>query len=402
MEKNHVTVAALSSGNSSAERIDKEPQVKIEPIPRTRTDELARPRRAPKPLLFDRIYRACAEQAIGVKAIIIAVITCIPFVIFYCVSHQEHYKNVKIGPPKYRVNIRFLSTWLIVCWGSFIGILYIGRVLAAGLCYLCSQSTAMSRYRRLASEVMVRLTLMLWAAVGYASIVDIAKTQQSGISATALDSWVKRLHTAFMFLIIAFAVIFVQGVLLQLISIQYIEGYIGPRTERASNELETIKALQDLVNPHLDHGNIGFLAKMLRKVFMPVNSRDAYYLISRGQGNDEVWQEYAFKIWSEISAGRSYITVQDITQRLIAMNREPEKGQDLFYALDESTDGQVTEDEVHKLIRQTGVQLNKRAQAMCGIKALIRKLEIITSIVMLGIIVFIYGKSHPSTYQVRC
>lgn len=395
MEKNNVTVAELSSGNSSAERVDKQPRVKIEPVSRTRTEELARPKRAPRPLLFDRIYRTCAEQAIGVKALIIAAVTCIPFVIFYCVSHQERYKSVKIGPNNYKVNIRFLSTWLIVCWGSFIGILYVGRVLAAGLCYLCSQSTPLARYKRLASDVTVRMTLMLWAAVGYATIADIAKTQKSGISASALESWVKRLHTAFMFLIIAFAVIFVQGVILQLITIQYIEGYIGPRTERASNELETIKALQDLVNPHLDHSHIGFFAKMLRKLLMPINSRDPYYLISRGQGNDDIWQEYAFKIWSEIAAGRSYITVQDITQRLVAMNRDPEKGQDLFYALDESTDGQVTEDELHRLIRQTGLQLNKRAQAMSGIKALIRKLEVITSIVMLGIIVFIYGKPKP-------
>jgi len=54
-----------------------------------------------------------------------------------------------------------------------------------------------------------------------------------------------------MFLMIAFAIILFQGLILELTSVTYIQGWMGPRSQRASDELETVKELQHLVNPYV-------------------------------------------------------------------------------------------------------------------------------------------------------
>lgn len=67
--------------------------------------------------------------------------------------------------------------------------------------------------------------MLLWAAVGYAvapqifTDTDIAQALTEKDKASIGD-WNKKMQEAFMFLMIAFAIILVQGILLQLISIQ--------------------------------------------------------------------------------------------------------------------------------------------------------------------------------------
>jgi len=172
-----------------------------------------------------------------------------------------------------------------------------------------------------------------------------------------------------------------------------IEGFIGPRSEKASNELEVIKDLNNLVRRHLSSDDIGIVSRFFKSLLLPTNSKDLYYVISRGEGDEEKWNEYAGTIWTTMAGGKSYLTAQDLSQQLIAMNRDPERGRDLFVQLDESLDGQVTEDEVTKLVHKIGLQLNRRTQAMSGIRHLMQKLEIVMSVLMLGLIICIYGKS---------
>lgn len=365
-----------------------------------RSQELARPRRKQKPKPFDRFARALFEQSIVVKGVAIAVLTSIPFIIFLLISLLAFPPGHYVGDSKYGVTLTRLAKWLLISWGSFVGLLYAGRIFAAAAAYLCTMSSASYRYRGLAREMCVRVTLLIWAGVGYAIMPAVFNhAQLSAGTVTAKDNnWPQNMRRAFMFLIIAFAIIFVQGVLLELIKIQYIEGFIGPRAEKASNELEVIKELNSLVKRHVDTDDISILSKIFNKLFLPINSNDLYYLISRGEGDEEKWNEYADSIWSQISGARAYLTVYDVSQQLIAMNRDPEAGRDLFHQLDESCDGQITEDEVHKLVARIGLMLNRRTQAMSGIRRLMSKLELVLTIVMLGLILFIYVQFFEEKY----
>lgn len=49
---------------------------------------------------------------------------------------------------------------------------------------------------------------------------------------------------------------------------------MGPRSQRASEELETVEELQYLVNPHVSADDIGFVSKICKKLFRPIDSDD--------------------------------------------------------------------------------------------------------------------------------
>lgn len=201
--------------------------------------------------------------------------------------------------------------------------------------------------------------------------------------------WVDTLREAFRFLIIAFALIVVQGIILQLSSIQYIQGYMGPRSQRASDELNTIKQLHDLVDPK-SQDQVHVMGKAIRKLLVPVNENDPYYRISHGLGDEALWTEYAQSLWETISQGKDSINRMDIARQLTAMNRDPDRGFDLFNQLDHSGDGEVTFDEVEKLVHRVGTLLKARDEAQHGIKRLLSKLEILLSIVMLAGILLLW------------
>lgn len=358
--------------------------------PPRRSQELSRPKRKPKPRPLDRFLHRCGEQSLVVKGFIIALVTSIPFVIFIIIAYALP-SNTRVGPGGITTVVK-LANWLIACWGSFVGILYVGRIISVGVNWICSLSTGLNRFRSLARETCLRVTLLLWAGVAYAIIPSIFTPHHRHDAKIMADAqtWIDRLQRVFMFLMIAFAIILVQGIFLMLIKIQYIEGYIGPRAERAANQLGVLRDLNSLVNPHIASDDIGIVTRTLKKLFMPINSRDPYYLITRGEGDEETWNEYAGNIWHTIANGKDSFNAQDLSRQLIAMNRDPGKGQELFVQLDESTDGQVTEDEVTKLVCSIGLQLNRHIQAMNGIRRLMAKLETVLTVLMLGLIVFVY------------
>ncbi|KAK5088543.1 hypothetical protein LTS08_001051 [Lithohypha guttulata] len=394
VEVNEIPLNQIPSSPPPSEK----PLAKSETL--RRSQELARPKRKPKPRPFDRVGRSCSDQSIVIKGTIIAAVTAIPFVVFLLIALFAFPSKTPVGEKDLGVTLVRLAKWLLVSWGSFIGLLYCGRIVAMFAAYLCTLSSASYRFRGLARECCLRLTLMLWAGVGYAIMPNMfnhSHLNSGTVKAKATD-WVNNLRRAFMFLIIAFAIIFVQGVLLELIKIQYIEGFIGPRAEKASNELEVIKDLNNLVDRHISSDDISILTKLFNKLFLPTNSNDLYYIISRGEGDEEKWNEYAANIWSSITNGRTFLTMSDLSQQLIAMNRDPERGRDLFLQLDESCDGQITEDEVTRLVHRIGLMLNRRTQAMTGIQRLMQKLEIVLTILVLGLIVFLYVQFFEQDY----
>ena len=95
---------------------------------------------------------------------------------------------------------------------------------------------------------------------------------------------------------------------------------MGPRSQRASDELETIKKLQDLGNPHVSADDIGTVAKMCKELLLPIDSNDLYYQIWHGTGEEEIWVRYATKIWNSISRGKQSLTRFDIDRKLRDIN----------------------------------------------------------------------------------
>ena len=219
MKKERVMVSEIPLNDIPAEK----PLARAITEPLRRSQELARPKRKPKPKPFDRLVQACSDQSLFVKGGIIAVVTSIPFVVFlvlakFCFPEVTTVANLPI-------TLTQLATWLIVCWGSFIGILYCGRVAALGVSVICKQSTSLNRFRTLAREICLRITMLLWAAVGYAVAPQIFNQTDIAAAKSEKDrndihNWNDNMRKAFMFLMIAFAIILAQGILLQLISIQ--------------------------------------------------------------------------------------------------------------------------------------------------------------------------------------
>lgn len=363
---------------------------KFETLPYRRSLYLASSKVPKRTLPLDQFAKACKSQSPLVKALAITVITGIPFLIFHLITLFVLPKNTIIGPPGSKATIFELSKWLLISWVSFMVLLWCGRILAALLAWCCSLLQSWVKFQRLAQAICTRMVLMLWAVVCYAVIPSVF--HHSLGQEKTVDAWVEKLQKAFRFIIIAFAIILVQGIVLELSSIQYIQGWMGPRSQRASDELDTIRQLYELTNPHLTSGKAGYAAKLFKKLFLPIDDMDLYYRMSQGQGDPELWTQYANHVWDSISQGKPSITRFDIDQQLRAMNRDPARGFNLFLQLDDSCDGQVTLDEVEKLVRRVGLQLNTRARAQHGIKSLLRKLEIILSIVMAGIIFFIYSE----------
>lgn len=196
-----------------------------------------------------------------------------------------------------------------------------------------------------------------------------------------------------MFILIAFAIILAQGILLELISIQYIGGWMGPRSKRATDALNTIKELHNLTNPHFAPDSAGAVKKFCRKLFLRFDTTDRYYQISIGAGTEEMWTDYAHEIWNALAHGKTEITRIDVTQQLALMSRDSTRGSDLFQKLDQDGDGKISLDELELLMETLGQQLNSHARARQGVRYLLSKLEIILSIVTLGIILFLYSKS---------
>lgn len=346
----------------------------------------------PRPKPLDRFFKACMRQSPFVKAFVATIISSIPFIVFMLVAKFAYPRDTKIDTQGTKATLMQLAKWLMICWGSFMGLLWCGRIFASFAVWACNQSNVLVKYQKLAEALCLRMVLMIWAIIIFAIIPSVFHETTLPDEKNRKNPpkiWVDTLREAFRFLIIAFALIVVQGIILQLSSIQYIQGYMGPRSQRASDELNTIKQLHDLVDPK-SQDQVHVMGKAIRKLLVPVNENDPYYRISHGLGDEALWTEYAQSLWETISQGKDSINRMDIARQLTAMNRDPDRGFDLFNQLDHSGDGEVTFDEVEKLVHRVGTLLKARDEAQHGIKRLLSKLEILLSIVMLAGILLLW------------
>jgi hypothetical protein len=133
--------------------------------------------------------------------------------------------------------------------------------------------------------------------------------------------------------------------------------------------------------------------KIFKKIFFPVED-SAFDAIVGGQADEAAHRDYAATIWNTVTMDmhKEVLTSTDISSRLKDMGRDPADAEDLFIQLDQSCDGKVTRDELEALVVNTGAQLNKRADSMRGIKKLLRKLEVLLTFIVFGVIVFIYSE----------
>lgn len=342
-------------------------------------------------LVLDRFFIYCGQQTPFVKAVFLAVITGIPFFIFVLVARFVVPKQTEVGPPGSKATVFELAKFLFIAWATFIGLLGCGKLLAAFFSWFCTLSKSFVRYQRLAEAVCLRVVMMLWAVVVWSFIPNCFKHSLG--AGTATTNWVNQMRKAFEFISIAFAILIVQGFILELASVRYIQGWMGPRSQRAFDELDTIKQLHSLIKPHEKLSN-----KLFKKLLLPNNDRSLFHRILRGQANDDQMNKYADKLWEGIATDRktkkikASLSKRDIADQLASMKRGSNRAEFLFRQLDSSLNGSVEQREVNELVHRAGERLKTRAKAQHGIQTLLRKLEILLSIVMLGVMFFIYSK----------
>ena len=180
--------------------------------------------RRKKPRAGDRLFDACRRLPLIAKTLLAVVLTGLPFAIFTVLAYVK-YKDDFVGDGHLSVTYKNLAIWLDVAWAGFVVIVGLAECLGRFFSWLCHTSTATVKYAPLAETMWFRLTLIAWVGVIHeATCIIWPVSLQGGHS----DNWVFRLREAFEFLTIAFAILLAQGVVLQLIGIQYVQGYIGP------------------------------------------------------------------------------------------------------------------------------------------------------------------------------
>lgn len=206
-----------------------------------------------------------------------------------------------------------------------------------------------------------------------------------------MNNWVWTLRRVFEFMTVAFAILLVQGIVLHLIGIQYVQGYVGPRSERALDEMETLERLNALLRPYRRRDQSQILMRFLRKLFSSPK-HDIFQAIRAGRSTDSEISGYASALWVSVAGIKIEISQADICERLVELGRDPEGGRELFILLDQSGDNKVSRHEFEDLVVLAAMQLKKRAGAMRGITYLLRKLEIILCIMVFALIMFVYSK----------
>lgn len=348
-----------------------------------------RVRRKTKPLFFDRVEAGFRPIPRAVKAFLGVLVTGIPFMIFMLVARFA-LKGQQLG---YNTSYFKLSLYLTILWATLLGIFAIAEGLARITAALCRMSTRSAKFAPLGNSVAFRITMLVWTGVSYAVNCSLWEVNGATINDNYKD-FPNTFRQIFLFLNISFAVLLVQGIVLQLIAIRYVEGFVGPRSKAASNELETIRDLNSLVKRHITMDDPSFVKKWLKRAFYPVEDT-MFDNIIKGRATEAEHREYAASLWETIThdSKKEVITHEDIADRLVQMGRDPEVGEDLFAQLDTSMDGEVSKEELECLVVETGKQLNARAESMRNIKQLLRKLELLLTMIVFGVIVFIYSKS---------
>jgi hypothetical protein len=292
-----------------------------------------------------------------------------------------------IGPIALHATFFRLAEWMTVCWASLLIIFSLAESFARLASWICSLSIHWVKYAPLANTLLFRLIMLIWAGAAHQANCYVWKSDYKG-----RDNWPAELKQVFVFMVISFAVFLAQGIFMQLVAIRYVEGYVGPRARKGLKEIQTIRDLNNLVKKHIEHDDPSYFVKIFKKAFFPVED-STFDAIVNGTATEEAHREYAAAIWETVTIDihKETLTAEDISSRLKAMDRDPEHAEDLFAQLDKSHDGQVTRDELEDLVVNTGAQLNKRADSLKGIKNLLFKLEFLLTILVFGVIVFIYS-----------
>lgn len=342
-----------------------------------------------KPLPIDRVIEFIKRQPPLLKGAVGTLLTGLPFLIFYAVTVNSIKPGTTVGG---HALMRELAEWLFISTCVLILLFWGGKGFAKMTSYICGLSERTQKFQGLVGAVFVRLVFMMWTVISYAIIPDIFK-HNGGADATLENNWVHTLQQAFKFMAIAAGIILAQGIFLELIAIDYVEGWANPRSQRAYDELALIKDLHSLVDPNAAKQDTSMMSRFYKKLVSP-ETNTLYWKISEGRGTKEDWCEYATKMWDSLSRGKAAMTRFDFDQRLRDMGRSTGKGEELFNQLDDSCDGNVTQEELEKLVCTLGMELNIRFAAQDGIHKLLRKLEILMLIAIGIIIAFVYGKSN--------
>lgn len=346
-----------------------------------------RVRKRKKTLAGDRVFRSLARLPLIWKAALVVLLTGLPFGIFATIAHTA-LAGKYVGAENLRVTYNELSIFLMIAWISFLMVIVVAEFAGRFFSWLCRQSVKTSNYAPLADTMWFRLTLIAWIGILHESTCQIWPiSMEKG----HLSNWVWKLRVVFEFLLVIFAVILVQGMLLQLIAVKYIGGYIGPRSEQAVDELETLQRLDDLLKPQEIHSKSTACMKLFRKIFLRPR-KDIFDDIRHGKLGEEETAAYAAIIWSTVAGIKQEITLADICERLHDLGRDVDSGQELFLLLDSSQDNIVTRAEFDDVVMRTAQQLKRRATALSGITTLLLKLEVLLCILVAGLILFIYSK----------
>jgi hypothetical protein len=379
---------------SARPRISERPLSSISTSSSSNTDERRRSiaslrqnaRRHKKRRAGDRLIEKYQNLPLAIKALLFIVPTATPLAIFTALAYTKH-ADEYVGNPNLLVTWQTLAVWLDIAMLSLLVIICVAEGLARFFEWLCHTATVTLKYAPLANTMSFRLTLMAWVGILYETTCATWPSSWHGEK----NSWVWTLRRVFQFLTIALAILLIQGVVLQLIGIQYVQGYVGPRSERAMDEMETLERLNALLRPHRKRDKVPWLMRFLRKMFRARN-HDVFTAIRSGRSTDEEVMGYASIIWTSVAGSRTEITQADICQRMVDLGRDAEGGADLFILLDQSGDGKVCRHEFEDLVVLAAAQLKKRAHAMRGIMLLLRKLEVILCVLMLALIMFVYSK----------
>jgi hypothetical protein len=190
-------------------------------------------RRKQKPLPLDRFGHAFHRIPRAGKGLIVIILTGIPFMIFMLIARFDHnLQHRPIGPVILDATYFKLSKWMTICWASLLIIFSLAESLARFASWVCSQSTASQKYAPLANTLCFRVTMLAWAGAAYQANCSIWSVSYKGS-----DNWPAELKQVFVFLIVSFSILLVQGIGVQLIALRYVEGYIGPDQRAHSTSL---------------------------------------------------------------------------------------------------------------------------------------------------------------------
>lgn len=345
-----------------------------------------RHRRRKKPLPGDRIHQCIRRVPLFIKGAVVVILSGLPFAIFTGLSFTR-FRNDCIGLVELGVTYKDFAMYLDIGWATLLVIVALAEVVSRFFSWLCCRWSVTTKYAPLANTLSFRITLMLWiGAMRLATCRMWPVSMEEG----HMKNWVYQLRLILEFLAIAAFIFVVQGTLLQLIAVQYVQGYIGPRSERAMNELETLQKLNELLQPRLLDDKARIVPNLVQKLFLPPKNC-VFDAIRKGHSSDEEVMGYAAILWTTVAGNKPVLTHLDIFERLVVLRRDPEGAEELFELLDRDGNNIVSKQEFQDLVLQVALQLKNRAAAMQGITRLLGKLEIMFSMVLIGAIIFVYS-----------